>query len=96
MEAWLAVLFSGIRRRRQFAAHLYVRKLSVDYLIAILLPPVAVLLKGKPVQAVLNLLLTLCFWVPGMIHAILVVNDANAERRNRKLIKAIRQGERIS
>jgi uncharacterized membrane protein YqaE (UPF0057 family) len=68
----------------------------VDYLIAILLPPVAVLLKGKPFQAVLNLLLTLCFWIPGMIHAILVVNNANAEKRNRELIRAVRQGQQIS
>lgn len=96
MEVWLAVLFSGIRRCRQFAAHLLVRELPVDYLIAILLPPVAVLLKGKPVQAVLNLVLTLCFWIPGMIHAILVVNDANAEKRNKKLIKAVQQGQRLS
>jgi uncharacterized membrane protein YqaE (UPF0057 family) len=73
-----------------------VRKLPVDYLLAILLPPVAVLLKGKPLQAALNLLLTLCFWIPGMIHAILVVNNANAEKRNRKLVKAIRQGQQIS
>ena len=37
------------------------------YLLAILLPPVAVLLCGKPIQAVLNFFLTLCFWVPGAI-----------------------------
>jgi uncharacterized membrane protein YqaE (UPF0057 family) len=61
------------------------------YLLCIVLPPVAVLLKGKPVQAVLNLVLTLCFWVPGVIHAILVVNNANADKRNERLIKEIRR-----
>lgn len=30
-----------------------------------LLPPVAVLVAGKPIQAVLNLVLTLLFYVPG-------------------------------
>ncbi|MFZ4779617.1 MAG: YqaE/Pmp3 family membrane protein, partial [Terrimicrobiaceae bacterium] len=30
------------------------------YLLAIILPPLAVLLCGKPFQAVLNLILTLC------------------------------------
>jgi uncharacterized membrane protein YqaE (UPF0057 family) len=79
-----------------FRGDAVVRQLSVDYLIAILLPPVAVLLKGKPFQAVLNLLLTLCFWIPGVIHAILVVNDANEEKRNKKLIRAIRRGQQIS
>ena len=45
------------------------------YLLAILLPPVAVLFCGKPFQAVINFILSLIFWVPGVIHAILVVHD---------------------
>ena len=43
----------------------------VKVLLAIFLPPVAVLLHcGLGLQFVLNILLTLCFGVPGMIHAI--------------------------
>lgn len=61
------------------------------YLIAILLPPIAVLLCGKPMQALLNLLLTLFLWIPGMIHAILVVNSTQADRRNQQVIEAIHQ-----
>ena len=45
------------------------------YLLAIFLPPVAVLFCGKPIQAIINFILTLIFWVPGVIHAILVVHD---------------------
>lgn len=64
------------------------------YLLAILLPPVAVLLCGKPVQALLNCVLTLLFWFPGAIHACLVVSSHNADKRNDKLIKELRrQGE---
>ncbi len=59
------------------------------YLIAILIPPLAVLLCGKPVQFLLNLLLCLFGWVPGMIHAILVVADQKAQERNQALIDAI-------
>ena len=59
------------------------------YLIAILCPPLAVLLCGRPFQAVLNLFLTLFFWVPGMIHAIAVVADRHADRRNERLIAAM-------
>ncbi len=66
----------------------------MDYLLAIILPPVAVLIKGKPGQALLNLLLTLCLWIPGVIHAILVVNNANAEKRNKELMRAYQQGQR--
>lgn len=64
------------------------------YLLAILLPPVAVLFCGKPVQALLNLLLTLLFYIPGMIHAILVAHDFYEERRTRRVVNAIRQSHR--
>lgn len=61
------------------------------YLLAILLPPLAVLLTGKPLQALLNLVLTLFVWVPGVVHALFVVNGYHADRRNRELIEALRQ-----
>ncbi|MEF3312590.1 YqaE/Pmp3 family membrane protein [Paenibacillus sp. GYB004] len=54
------------------------------------IPPLAVLFCGKPGQALLNLILTLCLYVPGVIHAILVVNSHKADKRNQKLIEAIR------
>lgn len=50
-------------------------------LLAIFLPPVAVLLAGKPIQALLNLLLTLFFWIPGAIHAWGVVTDYQEDKR---------------
>lgn len=59
------------------------------YLLAILLPPVAVLLCGRPFQALLNLVLTLCVWVPGVVHALLVVHDYQTERRTERLIRAL-------
>jgi uncharacterized membrane protein YqaE (UPF0057 family) len=59
------------------------------YLLAILLPPVAVLFCGRPVQFLLNLLLTLLFWIPGMIHAILVVHSYHADRRTDRIIRAL-------
>ena len=59
------------------------------YLFAIICPPVAVLLCGKPFQFVISILLTLCFWIPGMIHAILVVNSHLADKRSERLEKAI-------
>jgi uncharacterized membrane protein YqaE (UPF0057 family) len=61
----------------------------VLYLIAILFPPLAVLLCGKPVQAVLNLILTLFLYVPGLVHAILVINAHKADQRNAALIRAV-------
>lgn len=60
------------------------------YLLAILLPPVAVLLCGKPIQALLNLGLTLLLWIPGSIHAILVVNEHKANQRANRMAKKMR------
>jgi uncharacterized membrane protein YqaE (UPF0057 family) len=51
------------------------------YLLAIILPPLAVMLAGKPFQAIINFFLTCLFWVPGMIHALMVVNDYKANHR---------------
>ena len=59
------------------------------YLLAILLPPIAVLIAGKPFQAVLNVLLCICLLVPGIIHAIFVVNNYYADKRTDRIVKKI-------
>ena len=51
------------------------------YLLAIVLPPVAVLIAGKPFQALISLILTILGWLPGAIHAILVVKDKKDQER---------------
>lgn len=53
-------------------------------LLCILCPPLAVLLVGKPLTALLNLGLTLLLWIPGVIHAWGVVTDAKADKRAKK------------
>ena len=58
------------------------------YFLAIILPPVAVFLCGKPIQFILNIILTLFFWLPGVIHAILVVNSHLADKRTDRVVKA--------
>ena len=63
------------------------------YLLAIILPPIAVLICGRPIQAILNLLLTLLFWIPGMIHALFVVNGYYADQRTEKIIDAVKDNE---
>ncbi|MCR0156174.1 YqaE/Pmp3 family membrane protein [[Clostridium] innocuum] len=60
------------------------------YLLALLLPPVAVLLCGKPIQALLNLGLTFCLYVPGVIHAFAVVGEKKQDKRFKKLSKSAR------
>jgi len=61
------------------------------YLLAFLLPPVAVLLVGKPIQALLNLVLTVLGWVPGVIHALIVISNHKADKRTDKVVKALKK-----
>jgi len=63
------------------------------YILAVLLPPVAVLICGKPVQALFNLLLTLLLWIPGIIHAMFVVNSYLADQRAKQIREAIGQSK---
>ena len=62
------------------------------YLVAVILPPLAVLLAGKPFQAILNLILTLLFYVPGLIHAIFVVHNHYADKRQDRMMRDLNQG----
>lgn len=63
----------------------------MKYLAAIICPPLAVLMCGRPSQALINLLLTLCFWLPGMIHALFVVNRAIADEKAGSTVQVMRK-----
>ena len=55
-----------------------------------LLPPVAILSTGfKPFTFILNVLLSFCFYIPGVIHAILVVNKSTADKRHKQMLDAM-------
>jgi len=60
-------------------------------LIAVFLPPIAVLLCGKPIRALLTVPLCALFWFPAVIYAWSVVNTTAADRRTARLDKAIRE-----
>jgi uncharacterized membrane protein YqaE (UPF0057 family) len=62
------------------------------YLVAVLLPPLAVLLTGRWLQALLSIPLTLFFYIPGILHALFVVHNHYADRRADRLIRATREG----
>jgi len=64
------------------------------YLIAVIFPPAAVLLAGKPFQAILNCLLTLLFYVPGLIHALAVVSSVKADARTERIVEALERRRR--
>lgn len=61
------------------------------YLVAVVLPPLAVLLCGKPFQALLSIPLSLLGWVPGVIHALFVVNNHYADQRANRMMRSWRR-----
>jgi len=56
----------------------------VFYLVAILAPPAAVWLCGRTHQLRKSLLLTLAFYLPGVLHALSVASEYYAIRRARR------------
>ena len=63
------------------------------YLVALVVPPLAILLCGKFFQAVLALILqiTVIGWLPAALWAMFVVNGAQQERRNKRLLDEMRK-----
>ena len=59
------------------------------FFLAVILPPVAVLLTGRLGSFFLSLILTLLGWIPGVIHAFFVVTDYKNEKRMEDLKRTI-------
>lgn len=61
-------------------------------LIAIFFPSLSFLLRGKLLTALLCLLLqiTLVGWIPAAIWAVISLQNSRADKRNSKLIKAMK------
>jgi uncharacterized membrane protein YqaE (UPF0057 family) len=66
------------------------------YLVAVVLPPLAVLLCGKPFKAAISFVLqaTLIGWLPATAHALFVVNNHYADRRADRMIRAMERSGR--
>jgi uncharacterized membrane protein YqaE (UPF0057 family) len=58
------------------------------YAVAVLLPFLALLLRGKIFQGILCLILqvTLIGWLPAAIWAVMVVHNGNQDRRHREMM----------
>lgn len=75
------------------------------YLLALFCGPLALLLTGKPIQAIFNLVLYVlsvafwltivlhtlgfAFWAIGVVHAVLAINNARENRRARRIVAAM-------
>jgi serine/threonine protein kinase/uncharacterized membrane protein YqaE (UPF0057 family) len=61
--------------------------LPLRLLLAIALPPLAVMSCGKWREVPLNALLTLCGWIPGMVHALLIVITPTPRNRTSQIMR---------
>ena len=57
--------------------------------VALVCPPLAVTLAGRPSEAAKNVALTALFYFPGLLHALSVLERHNIERRNTALLQAV-------
>lgn len=57
--------------------------------LAVVCPPLAVLATGRPAGALVNVALTACFYVPGIVHALAAVGRHATDRRNAALLQAV-------
>jgi uncharacterized membrane protein YqaE (UPF0057 family) len=63
--------------------------IAMRYLLALVLPPVAVIYCHRPRQLPVSLLLTACLWVPGAVHALILAHDAAARARTDRLADVV-------
>ncbi|MCS3871164.1 TM2 domain-containing membrane protein YozV [Chryseobacterium ginsenosidimutans] len=65
-------------------------------LLAILLPFLSFIVRGKILTGILCFILqiTLIGWIPAAIWAAMSLNNERAEKRNKKLIRAVRENQR--
>ena len=71
-------------------AQVWPRELWMRYALAILVPPLAVFKCKRPTQTALNVALTLCFYLPGALHAAILVFDHSEQQRAQSIENAIR------
>lgn len=57
--------------------------------LAIMCPPLAVLTHGRPAEVFANLGLTALLFVPGVVHALKVVDRHETEQRFAELLRAL-------
>ncbi|MCS3531440.1 YqaE/Pmp3 family membrane protein [Chryseobacterium sp. JUb7] len=65
-------------------------------LLAILLPFLSFMFRGKVLTGIICLILqiTLIGWLPAAIWAVLSLNNERADKRNERLIRAMRENKR--
>jgi len=63
------------------------------FILCIILPPVAAGISGGFSSFLINLILTFCGWLPGVVHAFMVTKNARVEEEKEQLMATIKKSE---
>lgn len=58
------------------------------YFLCVILPPIAVLSTGRNGAFILNIFLTALFILPGIVHAMIIINNYYEEKLNQEILDA--------
>jgi len=58
-----------------------------------ILPPIAAAISGGFSSFLINIILTCCGWLPGVVHAFMVTKNARVEEEKEQLMATIKKSE---
>ena len=63
------------------------------FILCIILPPIAAAISGGVSSFLINIILTCCGWLPGVVHAFMVTKNARVEEEKEQLMATIKKSE---
>jgi len=63
------------------------------FILCMILPPIAAAISGGFSSFLINIILTCCGWLPGVVHAFMVTKNARVEEEKEQLIATIKKSE---
>lgn len=63
----------------------------MKYLLALICPPLVLMIEGKVFQIWINIILCFCGWIPAVVHALFIAFTEDQERRHEETIAVLRK-----
>ena len=63
------------------------------FILCMILPPIAAAISGGFSSFLINIILTCCGWLPGVVHAFMVTKNARVEEEKEQLMATIKKSE---
>ncbi|MDA0764616.1 MAG: YqaE/Pmp3 family membrane protein [Proteobacteria bacterium] len=66
---------------------------EIIFILCIILPPIATAISGGFSSFLINIILTYCGWLPGVVHTFMVTKNARVEEEKEQLMATIKKIE---